>query len=667
MIQFAGGCDTATRLCGKRARAGGRPRPGSARTSGRAAAARGCGRATTARSCARSSPSSPSTAATSRARSASGPTSCRSPGGSTRMLLERFGDFLDAHVEPGLGTIPTFIVGHMSGENWDPAWRQGRDLYRDVWLVSQQAWLAGEIARRFGGHPAIVGWLVSNEMPLYGGAGTTDEIAAWARLLVQAVRCRRRDAADLARRRRLGRRDLRRRQRLLAARARAARRLRRAARLPDGGRPGAPVPHGRLRVRARRRASAGRSCSRSSASAPTSPRDEHAADYYRQVLHTSLLAGARGWLAWNNCDYDDLRDEDPYRHHPFELHFGADRPHGQPKPQLGEIARFARLVAELAAHGWEPVRGRRALVVPEHFERVLPFTSPEYRHDIRADLLQAYVAAREADLPIALVRERDGLPAPPGLVLVPSAKLLTAPGLDRLRELATAARPSTSRTSPAAPRTSAGRGSRGSTRSSASAPAPLRARRPDRGRRGTFEFVEQFGDLAAGTRLTFRGRRRAERPRLPARRAGRGDESSRSTATAGPRCSGTARRGRDRALHVPARAHGGANAGRQPREHLADLLGARHRGRRLAAGARRRSARARRPPPQRRGERAVLVNCSGDTVVVEPIVEDGVELAGPPRRSGPSTSRAFRSSGRRPRGRGLRSSPTDPRSDRRRE
>ena len=41
-----------------------------------------------------------------------------------------------------LGTIPTFIVGHMSGENWDPAWRQGRDLYRDVWLVSQQAWFA---------------------------------------------------------------------------------------------------------------------------------------------------------------------------------------------------------------------------------------------------------------------------------------------------------------------------------------------------------------------------------------------------------------------------------------------------------------------------------------------------------------------------------------------
>ena len=71
-------------------------------------------------------------------------------------VAARFGDFLDAHVEAGMRTIPTFLVGHMSGENWDPAWRQGRDLYRDVWLVSQQAWFAAEIARRFGDHPAVV-------------------------------------------------------------------------------------------------------------------------------------------------------------------------------------------------------------------------------------------------------------------------------------------------------------------------------------------------------------------------------------------------------------------------------------------------------------------------------------------------------------------------------
>jgi hypothetical protein len=67
-------------------------------------------------------------------------------------VVERFADFLDAHAELGLGTIPTFIVGHMSGQNWDPAWRGGRDLYRDVWLVAQQAWFAEQMARRFARH-----------------------------------------------------------------------------------------------------------------------------------------------------------------------------------------------------------------------------------------------------------------------------------------------------------------------------------------------------------------------------------------------------------------------------------------------------------------------------------------------------------------------------------
>ena len=58
----------------------------------------------------------------------------------------------------------------------------------DVWLVSRQAWFAAEIARRFGTHLAVTGWLVSNEMPLYGGPAPADVVAAWARTIVEAVR-----------------------------------------------------------------------------------------------------------------------------------------------------------------------------------------------------------------------------------------------------------------------------------------------------------------------------------------------------------------------------------------------------------------------------------------------------------------------------------------------
>ena len=350
-------------------------------------------------------------------------------------VLERFRDFLDAHVETGLGTIPTFIVGHMSGQNWDPAWRAGRDLYRDVWLVSQQAWFATEITRRFAAHQAVVGWLISNEMPHYGGPATSDEITAWARILVQAVRAggghQPVSLGDGAWGIEVTGRD-------------NGYSIRALAPLVDFIGPHVYPMSDDL---VRQSMAAALACELSASFdrpvvleefglSSDFASDENAAHYYRQVLHTSLIAGAKGWLAWNNCDYDDLLDQDPYRHHPFEMHFGLTDRNGKPKPQLAEIARFSRLVAELDETGWEPIAGEVAIVVPEHFERVLYFTTVDYRKDIRDNLLQAYIAAREADLPVTFVRELDGLGGAAKLFLLPSAKLLMAPSAGHLVELA---------------------------------------------------------------------------------------------------------------------------------------------------------------------------------------------------------------------------------------
>ena len=420
------------------------------------------------------------------------------------IVLERFSDFLDAHGELGLGTIPTFIVGHMSGQNWDPTWRAGRDLYRDVWLVSQQAWLVAELGRRFGSHDSIVGWLVSNEMPLYGGPGTTEEVTAWARIVVQALR---------------------------------SSGAKQPVSLGDGAwgvevsgkdngyslRALTPIvdfvgPHvyPMLDDQVRQALTAAFVCELSgSFGKPVILEEfgvssdfvsgENAADYYRQVLYTTLLAGCTGWIAWNNCDYDDLRDEDPYRHHAFELHFGLTDSNGSPKPQLLELKRFSDKLAEIAPGGWETIAGDAAIVVPEHLERVLPFTSQQYRDDIRDDLMQSYVAAREADLPVCLLRERDGVPAGSRLYLVPSGKLITAPGSDRLRALAEGG--ATVYMSYFAGSTPNQRGPWVSGLGELFGVRHLL-------RYGlidpitedvvTFEFIEQLGDLAPGTTLSFK-------------------------------------------------------------------------------------------------------------------------------------------------------------------
>ncbi|WP_279582196.1 glycoside hydrolase 5 family protein, partial [Fodinicola feengrottensis] len=95
-------------------------------------------------------------------------------------------DFLDAQSTPHVHFLDAHIVGHMSGENWDPSWRGGRDLYADVWMVSRQAWFIERMVSALHDHPAVAGWLISNEMPIYGRrrrgqpAAPAQDVISWA-------------------------------------------------------------------------------------------------------------------------------------------------------------------------------------------------------------------------------------------------------------------------------------------------------------------------------------------------------------------------------------------------------------------------------------------------------------------------------------------------------
>jgi endo-1,4-beta-mannosidase len=71
--------------------------------------------------------------------------------------VDRYRVFLDICAAEDITTIPTFIVGHMSGENWDVSWRDGRNLYSDGWMLAQQAFFVREMTQRLKDHPAVVG------------------------------------------------------------------------------------------------------------------------------------------------------------------------------------------------------------------------------------------------------------------------------------------------------------------------------------------------------------------------------------------------------------------------------------------------------------------------------------------------------------------------------
>jgi endo-1,4-beta-mannosidase len=347
-------------------------------------------------------------------------------------MAERFADFLDRHADVGMQTIPTFIVGHMSGENWDPSWRNGRSLYSDVWLVGRQSWFAAEMVRRYTRHPAIAGWLVSNEMPIYGGSDERPEVVeAWARIIRDAVR-----AAGGHQPFSLG-------DGAWGIEVRGKEngfQLAMTAAISDFLGPHTyPVGDDRIR----QHYAAAWECELAGTFGKPVVLEEfgvssdfassaNAARYYRQVLHNSLLAGATGWIAWNNTDFD-LPGQDPYRHHAFEQHFGLTDASGAPKQTLHEMRAFATTLAMLG--DWERADSGTAIIIPSYLDNDHPFTSPADGARSATVLRQSYVSARLADLAPALVRESRELTPGARLYLSPSTKQFlatTASDLERL-------------------------------------------------------------------------------------------------------------------------------------------------------------------------------------------------------------------------------------------
>jgi endo-1,4-beta-mannosidase len=418
-------------------------------------------------------------------------------------LVGRFADFLDRHVDAGMTTVPTFIVGHMSGENWDPAWRGGRDLYSDVWLVARQAWFAGEMVRRFTDHPAVAGWLVSNEMPIYGGPTNRETVTSWAQIVRDAVRAAGghqpfslgdgawgleitgsdngfsvRDIATLVDF--LG-------PHVYRMEDDQVRQHYAAAWVCElAGTFGLPVVLEEFGV------------------SSDFVSDENAAHYYRQILHNTLLAGATGWIGWNNTDYDNLAEQAPYSHHAFEMHFGLTDNDGAPKPQLVEMRTFAETLTEVDFFACQRADTDAVLVVPSYLDTLYPFTEKADREYAHTTLRQSYVSARLADLPLALSRESDGLTDDGRLYLVPSTKQLLSPTWLRLERLAEAGATVYVSYSPGAHG-----GQRGPWYANLNRMFGVRHRLryglvdPVTDDEVTFTFTKPFGSLAVGASVTF--------------------------------------------------------------------------------------------------------------------------------------------------------------------
>lgn len=353
--------------------------------------------------------------------------------------VERYARFLQAHQDVGMATVPTFIVGHMSGQNWDVSWRGGRSLYADGFVLGQQAFFIRELTRRFADSPAVAGWLVSNEIPLYGGPTTREYARAWGEICVHAVRAGGSDKpvslGDGAWTREIIGLD-------------NGFRLRDQLDQVDFFGPHS-YPMGNDQIRQLTRGAF--TCELAHLGKPvvleefgltaSFSSETNSGHYYRQVLHHSLLAGATGWIGWNNTDFD-LADQQPYDHHGYERTFGVSTVTGEPKAALLELRDFSELIDTLGLGRCDRPASPTAILVPAYLDVDLPMSDDAYRPAIHDITHQSWLAARRADLAPALVRESEpgGLASLAGadLILVPSNKALLVPTFAGLRARADA-------------------------------------------------------------------------------------------------------------------------------------------------------------------------------------------------------------------------------------
>ncbi len=337
--------------------------------------------------------------------------------------LERLGRFLGLCDEEGVATIPSFLVGHMSGENYDFPGQEGRSPYTDPELLAWQEVLTAAVAAVGAKHSSVMAYLASNEMPLWGGRSDPATISRWAGVLRQALR---REEPD------------------------------RPFSLGDGvmnlkgGQNGFdPVhlhgeelidfvgPHSYYTdADPMRQALNAEFCVRSvshlglpvlfeefgCSSAQAS--EQNQARYFREVLHGCLSAGAAGALGWCYSDFD-LVDEAPYSHHAFELGFGITRADGSEKPVCDELRTFSKLVDQIGFEGLRPSRPEAAILVPSYFNTQYPF-SYEDRDRMRRVLLQAYTLCAQAGVEAELVPEDADL-SRYKLIMAPSTQKLLAP------------------------------------------------------------------------------------------------------------------------------------------------------------------------------------------------------------------------------------------------
>jgi hypothetical protein len=285
--------------------------------------------------------------------------------------LKRLHEFLSICETHQLYTLPSFIVGHMSGEDWDLSWSKGRNFITDPELVKAQQFYIGEIVKATKNYQYILGWILSNEIPNYIGLQSASEVTQWAAKIIRTIK-----AIDPNRPVSIG--DGAWSPEILGEQT--GFHLRKLNQYQDfvglhyyprGISPWHHTYTTAFRITLAKEWSK-RVIVEEFGTSTTLCSEENQAHYYRSVLFSSLINGAEGALSWclNDFDTEHMR---PYSHHAFEEHFGIIRTDGTSKPAALEFRKFKTLYDVLSKENCRAVKYPAGLLIPSDYYYSYPY------------------------------------------------------------------------------------------------------------------------------------------------------------------------------------------------------------------------------------------------------------------------------------------------------
>ncbi len=287
------------------------------------------------------------------------------------LMLTRLNQFLDLCEQYQLYSLPSFIVGHMSGEDWDVDWRQNRNFITDPVLVTITQEYIRSVVNTTKHFQHIIAWVLSNELPNYIGPQKSDDVTAWVSTMVAIIKALDPDrpvcigdggwAPEIdGKQQDFQLREINQFQDFVglhyyprtssswhhtyttAFRLRMAQEWSRPAIIEEFG------------------------------TSTTLCSPENQALYYRSVFYSALINNSHGVLSWclNDFDFENLR---PYSHHTFEERFGILRTDHSIKPAGQEFKSFRNFLDSLESTDYQKVETTASLLIPSYYYYPYPY------------------------------------------------------------------------------------------------------------------------------------------------------------------------------------------------------------------------------------------------------------------------------------------------------